>query len=226
MLELDKKALINVSAVVVTAIISSIILYKTVIVDSLLGELGLIGLFFSSLFSHLTVVGRGIFGPTLLLLTSVYHPVVLGCFAGWGGAIGEVSTYYLGSAIRETVEEEKENGLKEWINRYGLIIILLLAATPLPDTPIILLASSRRFPISKILLIEGIGKTIFYSFGAVFGGLLFRNLTDIVGNLVSSVIIVVASLAFCIIVSWEKTRNKLFEIGNRLKNFLGRTRHA
>ena len=213
---MNKKALVNVIAALVAAVISGIILYETVIANNILGEIGLFGIFLSSLFSHLTVIGRGIFGPTFLLLARSYHPLVLGSFAAWGGAIGEVTTYYLGSVIREAVEEGKENGLKKWVNRYGLIAILFLAATPLPDTPLILLAGSSRFPILKILLIEGIGKTLFYSFGAFFGVFFFRSLSDIVGSLITSTIIVVASIAFCIIVSWEKSRKKIFEIGKKI----------
>jgi len=200
---------------VITAILSSIILYETVLTNNILSEVGLFGIFLSSMFSHLTVIGRGIFGPTFLLLTQIYHPILLGAFAGWGGAIGEVTTYYLGSVISEAVEEKEDNRLKKWINKYGLIVILFLAATPLPDTPIILLAGSSRFPVLKILIIEGIGKTLFYSLGALFGGFIFTSLSDIVGSLITSTIIVGASMAFCIAVSWEKSREKILKLINK-----------
>ena len=205
---MSKKALINIIAALVAAIISGIILFETLVANNILGEIGLLGIFLSSLFSHLTVIGRGIFGPSFLLMAPIYNPIILGFFAGLGGAIGEVTTYYLGSTIREALEEEKENRFKEWINKYGLIVILFLAATPLPDTPIILLAGSSRFPLLKILLIESVGKTLFYSFGAFFGVFFFTSLSNIVGSLITSTIIVVASIAFCIIISWEKSRKK------------------
>lgn len=213
---MNKKVLMNVTFALFAAIISGIILYETVIASNVLGEIGLFGIFLSSLFSHLTVIGRGIFGPTYLLMVGVYHPLVLGSFAAWGGAIGEVTTYYLGSIIRDAVEERKKDIFEEWINRYGLIVIFVLAATPLPDTPLLLLAGSSRFSILKTLFIEGVGKTLFYSFGAVFGNYLFLSLSDVVGNLLSSTIIVIASLIFCIIVSWEKSRKKIFEIGKKI----------
>lgn len=209
------KFIVNVIAALFTVIISGIILYETMVENNILGEIGLFGIFLSSLFSHLTVIGRGIFGPTFLILAQVYNPLVIGFFAGWGGAIGEVTTYYIGLTIREAVNEGKENSFREWIDKYGLILILLLAATPLPDTPIILLAGSSRFPVIKILIIEGFGKSLFYSFGAFFGVFIFVSLSDIVGSLITSTVIVGASIALCVLLTWEKSRKKIFKIGKK-----------
>jgi membrane protein YqaA with SNARE-associated domain len=213
---LDKRALISASAALATAIISGFILYETVIANNILGKIGLLGLFLASMFSHLTVIGRGIFVPTFLALTGVYPALVLGFVAGWGGALGEITTYYWGLGIRGAIAEDEDNEISRWINRYGLIAILILAATPLPDTPIVLLAGSNRFPLYKILLIEAFGKIVLYSFGAIFGGLVFTGLTDMIGNLLTSLLIVVASVIFCVVISWEKSRNKLLELKKRL----------
>lgn len=213
---MKRRALLSLSAALVAAVISGVILYKTIIANETLGEAGLPGIFLASMLSHLTVVGRGIFGPTFLSLTPVYHAVVLGAFAGWGGAVGEVTSYYLGMGIGEAVEGGKGNGVRKWIDRYGLLTILFLAATPLPDTPIILLAGSSRFPVSKILLVEGVGKTILYSVSAVFGGFLFMSLTDLIGELLTSLLIVAGSAAFCVIVSWGRTRNGLLRLKKKI----------
>jgi len=80
---LNKKALVNIIAALVAAIISGIILFETLVANNILGEIGLLGIFLSSLFSHLTVIGRGIFGPSFLLMAPIYNPIVLGFFAGW-----------------------------------------------------------------------------------------------------------------------------------------------
>jgi membrane protein YqaA with SNARE-associated domain len=206
-----------VLATLTTAVISGVILYEMVIKNNFLGEIGLAGIFFASMLSHLTVVGRDIFVPTFLPLTSVYHPMVLGSIAGWGGAIGEMTTYYWGLGIRETIkQDETKNGFFKWINKYGLPAILLVAASPLPDTPIILLAGSARFSKVKLLLIEGVGKTLWYTIGAVLGGFFYLSFTEHVGELVTTTIVIIASTIFCIIVSWEQSRSKIFYLVRKI----------
>jgi len=207
---LNKRFLVSLFSALAVATLSGIFLYETLIANNFLGEAGLSGMFLAAMLSHLTVIGRGIFIPAFLTLTSTYHPLILGTAAGLGGALGEATTYYLGLGIGEALGA-KDKTVYKWINKYGLIAILILAASPLPDAPIILLAGSSRFPFSKILLIEGIGKIILYILSAIFGGFLFLGLTDLMGELLTSILIVIASLILCIIVSWEKARNKILK---------------
>ena len=214
---MEKKALVNVIAAVTTAIISAIILYLTLIVGSLLEEVGLFGIFLASMFSHLTVIGRDMFVPAFLPLTVIYHPLLLGLSAGLGGAIGEVTTYYWGLGIGGALDEkERDNILSKWIEKYGLMAILLVAASPLPDTPIVLLAGSFRFPLRKLLIVEGIGKTLWYSLGAALGGFLLTHLSVFLEGLVLSTIIVIASAAICVIASWSKSREKVLQLLRKL----------
>jgi membrane protein YqaA with SNARE-associated domain len=149
------------------------------------------------------------FLPMYLSLTSTYHPAALGLAAGTGAALGEVATYVLGWGIAETVGDEQsqtENKLAEWIRRYGLWAVLLVASTPLPDTPIVLIAGSNRLPIGKLLVAELLGKTTLYSVGAVFGGYVFNGLVGAFGGLATSILIVVVSILFCVGITWDKSR--------------------
>ncbi len=59
-----------------------------------------------------------------------------------------------------------EDRIARWINKYGLWTVLLVALTPLPDTPVIILAESRKLPFSKLTVVEVFGKSILYSVGA------------------------------------------------------------
>lgn len=214
-----RKAFISILGVSSTAVVSSIILWQWLYNPSGLGEFGIAGVFFASMVSHLTVVARDMFIPLFLSLTSVYHPIVLGAAAGLGAALGEVSTYFLGWGVAETIREGQnkvEGKLAKWIQSYGLWAVLLVAVTPLPDTPIVLLAGSNRLPFKKLLIVEGIGKTILYSSGAVVGGFVFTGLTDVVGGLTASLLIVAASIIFCVVVTWHKSRNLIFGWVERL----------
>jgi len=213
------RAVISIMVVSATAVLSAVVLWRLMVDPSSLGQLGLLGVFTASMLSHLTVVGRDMFVPMYLPLTSLYPPVALGAAAGVGAALGEVTTYLLGWGIAESLKENSgnvENRLTRWIKRYGLWAILLVAATPLPDTPIVLIAGSSRLHIGKLFLAECIGKTALYSLGAVVGGAFFTGLSDMLGGLAASLIIVSASILFCVLVAWERGRALLFGWFERL----------
>jgi membrane protein YqaA with SNARE-associated domain len=177
-----------------------------------LGQLGLIGVLVAAMLSHLTVVARDMFIPLFLPLASVYHPVVLGTAAGVGAAIGEVTTYFLGWGVAESINEmsSAEDKIAHWINKYGLWAVLLVALTPLPDTPIVILAGSRKLPFAKLAIVEVIGKSILYSVGAVMGGMVYGGLENTVGTVIASALMVVGSLVFSIMVTWKPSRDWLF----------------
>jgi membrane protein YqaA with SNARE-associated domain len=213
MVQMKRSAVVSILFVSTTAVLSAAILWLLMVDPSSLGRLGLLGIFMSSMLSHLTVVGRDMFVPMYLPLTSLYHPLALGAAAGIGAALGEVTTYFLGWGIAESLKKNSshvESRLAGWIRRYGLWAVLLVAATPLPDTPIVLIAGSSRLHLGKLFLAECIGKTALYSIGAVVGGAVFTGLSDLLGGLAASLIIVSASILFCVLVAWERGRALLF----------------
>ncbi len=212
------RAVVSIVAVAVVAVLSGVVLWRWTIDPETLGQFGLGGIFLASMLSHLTVVARDMFIPMFLPLASVYNPLVLGASAGIGAAIGEITTYFLGWGVAETIQENQgeDNRLSRWIRRYGLWAVLLVAVTPLPDTPIILLAGSNKLPFGKLFVVECVGKTALYSVGAVVGGVVFTGLTGAVGGITASVLMVAGSLLFCILVTWKKSRDLIFGWFERL----------
>ena len=212
------RAVVSIVAVAVVAVLSGVVLWRWTIDPETLGQFGLGGIFLASMLSHLTVVARDMFIPMFLPLASVYNPLVLGASAGIGAAIGEITTYFLGWGVAETIQENQgeEDRLTRWIRRYGLWAVLLVAVTPLPDTPIILLAGSNKLPFGKLFVVECIGKTALYSVGAVVGGVVFTGLTGAVGGIAASALMVAGSLLFCILVTWKKSRDLIFGWFERL----------
>jgi membrane protein YqaA with SNARE-associated domain len=167
--------------------------------------------------SHLTVIARDMFIPIYLPLATIYNPILLGLFAGIGAAIGEITTYILGWGVAETIEETGDDSrLTMWIKKYGLWAVLLVAITPLPDTPIVLLAGSNKLPFVNLFIVECIGKTTLYSLGAFVGGFFFMGLSNAFGGITASLLMVFASLIFCIAVTWSRSRNMLFGWFERL----------
>lgn len=218
--KLRHRAVISIIGVSATAVLSAAFLWLLLVDGRSLGQLGLVGVFSASLLSHLTVVARDMFVPMYLHLTSVYHPIVLGASAGVGAALGEVTTYLLGWGIAETIERQSkvDDRLAGWIRRYGIWAVLLVAATPLPDTPLVLLAGSIRLPLGRLLLVECVGKTTLYSLGAVVGGFVFTGLTGLFGGLAASLLVFAASILFSILITWERGRNFVFGRFDRLLN--------
>lgn len=219
---MNKRGWLSIILVISVALISGALLWRLMIKGDSLGQLGLIGIFFASMLSHLTVVARDMFIPLFLPLASQYHPFVLGAFAGTGGAIGEITTYTIGWGVAETVDTQSkaEDKIANWINKYGLWAVLLVALTPLPDTPIVILAGSRRLPIKKLIVVEVVGKTILYSFGALVGGLVYSGLENTLGTFFASGLIVLGSIIFCIAVTWQPSRDLLFGWMERLIHML------
>ena len=215
---MNRRGWISIIAVIVVAAISGLLLWRLMAGDGNLGQMGLAGVFVASTLSHLTVVARDMFIPLFLPLASIYHPLVLGASAGVGGALGEVTTYFLGWGVAESLDPmtEAEDRLARWIRKYGLWAVLLVSMTPLPDTPIVLLAGSRRLPFRRLLAVELLGKTVLYSAGAVVGGLIFLNLEGVLGSMLTSGLMVLGSLLFCIAVTWKPSRDWLFGWMERL----------
>ena len=120
--------------------------------------------------------------------------------------------------VAETIEEQEgENSrLSRWIRTYGLWAVLLVAVTPLPDTPIVLLAGSNKLPFGRLFIVEAVGKTVLYSIGAIVGGFVFTGLTGAFGGVGASALMVAGSLVFCVLVTWKKSRDVLFGWFERL----------
>jgi len=220
---MNRRGWMSILGVVVVALISGALLWRLMVQGEALGRLGLIGVFVASMLSHLTVVARDMFIPLYLPLASVYHPVVLGSAAGTGAAIGEVTTYFLGWGVAESMEKMSgtEDKIAKWIKKYGLWAVLLVALTPLPDTPIVILAGSRKLPFRRLLAVEVAGKSALYSVGAVVGGAVYGGLESSLGTVAASGLMVVGSLVFCVAVTWKPSREWIFGLMEKLVPGLG-----
>jgi membrane protein YqaA with SNARE-associated domain len=215
---LNKRAYLTIGGVILTVIVSGYILLLFFTDASRIEAMGLNGIFLISMLSHATMVARDIFVPVFLALTPIFNPIVLGAAAGIGGAIGDIIPYILGLGVAETVEKQggkAEALVDKWIKKYGLWAILIVAMTPLPDLPVVMLAGTRRLPFQKLLLIEAIGKTVLYSLAAYVGGWVFELLIGAVGSWVASVGMVIISIVFSVALTWPPSRDWLFNILDR-----------
>jgi len=215
---MERRAILTIAGVASTALVSGYILLLLFTDTARVEAMGLWGIFAVTLLSHSTMVARDIFVPLFLALTPIYNPILLGVTAGVGGAIGDIIPYLLGLGVAETVESgggKAEDLVGRWLKKYGLWAVLVVAITPLPDLPVVMIAGTRRLPLHKLLMVEVVGKSSLYVLGAWVGGGLFDLLIGAVGSTVASVGMVVVSIVFSIALTWPPSRDWLFRLLDR-----------
>jgi uncharacterized membrane protein YdjX (TVP38/TMEM64 family) len=127
-----------------------------------LKEFAYLGAFIAMLVGNATVI---LPVPGLIIvyiLGGTLNPFLLGLAAGPGAAIGEMTGYltgYGGSALIDNTRLYAR--IKGWMEKYGLVVISLLAAIPNPAFDMAgIVAGSLRVKWWQFLIAAAIGKTI------------------------------------------------------------------
>jgi membrane protein YqaA with SNARE-associated domain len=98
---------------------------------------------------------------------SLLNPWLVGLAAGVGAALGELTGYVLGLGGRRALESRYKKDIeraKKVMERYGMFpIIVLFAATPLPDDVVGILAGIIRYDLRRFLLAALTGKVIMHT---------------------------------------------------------------
>jgi membrane protein YqaA with SNARE-associated domain len=130
---------------------------------SLLGDMGYLGVFLVSLAANATIV---LPMPSLLImlpLATVLNPLYIGLVAAAGGAMGEMTAYLAGYGGRGIWHENK-NYIRAvaWLKKWGIWVVFIVSATPLPMDVMGLAAGNLRFPAWRYLIGCVPGKIIKY----------------------------------------------------------------
>lgn len=112
----------------------------------------------------------------IFAMGAVLNPWLVGLAAGVGAAIGELTGYILGYAGKEVAQRKDNKWLKKaegWAEKKGVFpVILIFAATPLPDDIAGIIAGVISYDWRKFLLAAFIGKLILglaLAWGGFFG---------------------------------------------------------
>ena len=73
---------------------------------------------------------------------------------GWAGLI---------TSYPDVVRSRAWSDATRWLANYGVIALLVIAATPLPLTPVLMIASISRLPVMEVLLALWLGKLVKYT---------------------------------------------------------------
>ena len=127
---------------------------------------GYIGIFLISLIGSLTIflpLPSAIF---VFAAGAFLNPFLVGLFAGIGSAIGEFTGYALGLGGRKIMKKKWKKEIKKiegLFQKYGgFLVILIFAATPLPDDITGIVAGILKYPVKKYFLASLIGKIILH----------------------------------------------------------------
>jgi membrane protein YqaA with SNARE-associated domain len=125
--------------------------------------LGYPGVFVLSFLASATIVlpAPGLL-PVISLGSAGLNIWLLGLSAGAGSTLGEMSGYLAGFSGQVVVENQKMyDRLVTWMERYGLLIIFILAVIPSPLFDLAGVVSGvLRVPLWRFLLVTFAGKTV------------------------------------------------------------------
>jgi len=120
------------------------------------------GLFLFSLLTNASVI---IPVPGLVLpymLGAVFNPWGVALAAGSGAALGELTGYLAGWSGKFVIEDTRRYAqIREWMARYGGLVIFVLAYLPLPLMDLAgIAAGATRMPIARFLFWCLLGKIL------------------------------------------------------------------
>jgi membrane protein YqaA with SNARE-associated domain len=127
-------------------------------------EWGYLGIFFISFIGNATI-----FFPLpsifiVFFFASILNPFFLGVLSGFGSALGEFTGYIIGKGGRKLAEREDGKWLKKsekWVKKHGIFpVLILFAATPLPDDVVGIISGLINYDLKKFFLAVLIGKII------------------------------------------------------------------
>lgn len=130
------------------------------------GTLGIyLGVFVISIFGNFTVIFPVPYTIALIVISAVVpgvNPFLLGLPAGIGAAIGETSAWVAGRGTQSMLENSPRiQRMKSWIDAgWADFLVLLFAATPLPDDSFLIVLGFSQYPLWRALIWCFVGKWI------------------------------------------------------------------
>jgi membrane protein YqaA with SNARE-associated domain len=178
---------------------------------------GYIGAFIASLLGNITIALPTPYAFLIAALGSTLNPFILGIVCGFGSTIGELVAYALGYVGRTAMNEnqkEKLDIVKRILDKYGSLVIILFAVTPLPDDLILIPMGMMKYDYKTIIITVLIGKTILALFLA-YAGYYGLEYVDTVyqstgwAGVIFSLLLLAGVIIALLKIDWEKLIDRL-----------------
>lgn len=159
---------------------------------------GYLGIFLVSLIGNASIILPVPAYMVVIAAGAYLNPWLVGIVAGAGATIGELTGYGVGFGGRKIVEKKHRKLLeksKRWAERHGMFpLLVLFAATPLPDDVVGLLAGVIKYNIKRFLTATFIGKVIAHvalAWAGAFGSYLLGGWNFLLVLVISFIFVVV-----------------------------------
>ncbi len=156
--------------ILVIAITVALFFYRDRVAE--LGNYGYLGAFLVSLVSNATIILPMPGFLLLFALGAAFNPILVGLAGAIGGTTGEMTCYMLGYSGRGVVQNRRlYDKSVQWLQKWGVLTIFVIAATPSPFDVMGMAAGLLRYPFWKFFLACLCGKILKYVGIAVAGAL-------------------------------------------------------
>lgn len=157
-------------------IISAILIVVAVIYFSndieKLTTYGYLGVFLIALLSTATIIFPSPGWAAVIAISPFLDPLMLGIAAGTGSAIGEMTGFMAGDGARAMLDDKIKEAkrIKEWVKRYDVLGIFVLAFLPNPLFDIAgIVAGGLKIPWYRFLISCALGRVLRYGLLAMLG---------------------------------------------------------
>ena len=151
------------------------------------------------------------------------HPLSIAFLVAIGAAVAKTAHYYFFYFTRRLLSHKTQVRLEGYgrkFEKYGPIVVLAAAATPIPDEPVVAPLGLMRYNVAKFFIIFFAGKMLITSIGAFLGKYVALTLEAIAGNAAALAL----SLASTIVITVILIKVDLGGFFEQVKKFLFPTR--
>jgi uncharacterized membrane protein YdjX (TVP38/TMEM64 family) len=175
-------------------------------------DYGYLGAFLISIVGNFTVFLPVPYALTIYAFGATLNPLLLGVICGLGSTVGEFSAYLVGWGGRRVVESrygQRLESAKLLVQRYGMLVIFLFCALPLPTDLILVPLGMLKYDLKKAMVAAFLGKTVMLVTVAYAGRYSFAFVQDLfeAGGLwvgVVTVVLLAVILLAMIRIDWTK----------------------
>ena len=132
---------------------------------------GLFGLFVISVIGNATIILPAPVILSAFVAGAIFNPIAVAVVVAAGATIGELTGYFAGYGSVGLIDgDSKLKKVKSWMDKFGLWVILILAAIPNPLFDLAgIVAGATEIKIWKYLLLVFAGKLVKFGVVAYMG---------------------------------------------------------
>jgi len=173
---------------------------------------GYAGAFLISIVGNFTIFLPVPYALTIYAFGATLNPLLLGIVCGLGSTVGEFSAYLVGWGGRRVVEErygQRLESAKLLVQTYGMLVIFLFCALPLPTDLILIPLGMLKYDLRKAMVAAFLGKTVMLVTVAYAGRYSFafvRDLFEVGGVWVGVVTVIMLAVILVAMIRIDWTR--------------------